>query len=90
MDRVRVQVTGVVQGVGFRWFARRAATALGLTGWVRNRPDGSVEAEAQGGAAAIAAFIEELRIGSPAADVRGVETARISPEIEEREFRIRF
>ncbi len=44
----RIQVFGHVQGVGFRWFTCREAQRLGITGWVRNRRDGSVEIHAQG------------------------------------------
>ena len=46
--RMHVVVSGRVQGVGFRWFVREAAIALDLAGWVRNRPDGSVEVAADG------------------------------------------
>ena len=46
--RLRLRFTGEVQGVGFRWTARRVAQGLGLVGWVRNEPDGSVSMELQG------------------------------------------
>lgn len=46
--RQHIRFTGRVQGVGFRWRARHAAGGLGVTGWVRNEWDGSVEMEAQG------------------------------------------
>ena len=46
--RLHVRFTGQVQGVGFRWTARKVAQGLGLTGWVRNEPDGSVTMELQG------------------------------------------
>ena len=48
MHRVRVEVRGRVQGVGFRAYVVRRSRALSLTGWVRNREDGSVEVEAEG------------------------------------------
>lgn len=48
MQRLDVTVTGRVQGVAFRWHARRTALRLGLTGWVRNQPDGSVRLVAEG------------------------------------------
>jgi acylphosphatase len=70
-------VTGRVQGVGFRAFARDAARALGVHGWVRNAPDGSVEIEASGGADAMAAFARRVRAGPPWARVAAVrEEAR--------------
>jgi acylphosphatase len=63
MRAVRIVVTGRVQGVGFRDFVKRRAGELGLAGWVRNRPDGSVEAEAVGREAALLRFVEALRVG---------------------------
>ncbi len=57
---VRFRVAGRVQGVGFRYFTRTAAEALGLSGWVRNLPGGDVEGEAEGDAAAVAEFLDEL------------------------------
>jgi acylphosphatase len=56
-------VEGFVQGVGYREFARRSALQLNISGWVRNRGDGSVEALARGGAADVEAFLAELRKG---------------------------
>lgn len=70
---VHVMVRGRVQGVGFRWFAARAASAQSLTGWVRNTTDGSVEAAATGGEAAIAAFLAALQRGPAHARVDAVE-----------------
>lgn len=48
MKRLEVNVRGRVQGVAFRWYTRQRALSLGLTGWVRNRPDGSVQILAEG------------------------------------------
>jgi acylphosphatase len=59
----RYLVSGRVQGVGFRWFAREAARGLGLRGAVRNLVDGRVEAHAAGPAEALARFAETLRRG---------------------------
>lgn len=56
-------VRGRVQGVGFRYFVRREAQELGLTGWVRNCPDGSVELEAEGDAVQLAELEKRLRQG---------------------------
>ena len=70
--RHRFLVSGRVQGVGFRYFARRVAGRLGLVGWVRNLPDGSVEAVAEGSPEELARFHSELRLGPTLADVTKV------------------
>jgi len=68
----RVVVEGFVQGVGFRHFAYRAALRLGLSGWVRNRADGSVELLISGSPDAIETMLAELRRGPSGARVRSV------------------
>ena len=73
--RLRFLVTGRVQGVGFRYFARRVAARLGISGWVRNLPDGAVEAVADGSRDALARFQEELRSGPTLAVVEKVRAA---------------
>lgn len=77
----RLVVAGRVQGVGFRWFTQRAADALRLSGWVRNRRDGTVEAEVIGERAAVEACIGKLREGPPgsAVDRLDVEWAEAPP-----------
>ncbi|MGD1035767.1 MAG: acylphosphatase [Roseiarcus sp.] len=60
---VRVIVSGRVQGVGFRYWVERQAAIRGLSGWVRNRPDGSVEALFSGEAMAVDAMTEACRSG---------------------------
>ncbi len=65
----RYVVSGRVQGVGFRYFVQRAATELGVTGWVRNRADRTVEAEAAGAAEQLEGFEAALRSGPPLARV---------------------
>jgi len=59
----QILVDGVVQGVGCREFTRRAALSLGVTGWVRNRSDGAVEALVCGPRAAVDALVTEMRKG---------------------------
>jgi len=54
---------GIVQGVGFRYFVQRKATDYGLTGWVRNLPDESVEFLAEGAKGVLEDFLKEVRIG---------------------------
>ncbi len=68
-----VRVVGRVQGVGFRWFVRERADALGLAGWVRNRSDGSVELLVSGDAAATDQFLAAVRRGPKHARVDAVE-----------------
>jgi acylphosphatase len=63
MKRYRYAVTGIVQGVGFRYFTQKTADGLHLTGWVRNAEDGSVEGEVQGDEISCSAFFEKLRRG---------------------------
>ncbi len=69
---VRLRITGIVQGVGYRIWATRIASALGLRGWVRNRSDGSVEALATGRPEQVAAMIEACRRGPYGARVTEV------------------
>src|SRR5215471_5045383 len=68
----RIVVEGFVQGVGYRDFTRRAALRLKVSGWVRNRADGAVEAVIQGAPANVEALIAEMRRGP-----RGAGVARV-------------
>ena len=74
-ERVQVRVSGRVQGVGFRYFAQHTAAALGLTGSVRNLPDGEVEALAEGPEPKLREFVEALRRGPRSAEVRDLTEA---------------
>lgn len=85
--RVRLRIHGHVQGVSFRYYARQRASSLGLSGWVRNRPDGTVEAEAQGPEDAVDRFIGWTREGPSLAAVERVEVDRI-PLQDGESFRI--
>lgn len=87
--RVQVVITGRVQGVGFRASCQRQAVALGLTGWVRNRRDGAVEALLEGETAAVARMIEWCWEGPAMADVTNVEIASLPDAPPERGFRVR-
>lgn len=72
---LQVRITGVVQGVGYRAWTEQAARQRGLSGWVRNRRDGSVEALAQGESAAVQALIDWTKRGPPGARVTEVKTS---------------
>jgi acylphosphatase len=72
-------VRGKVQGVGFRWFVRERARALGLTGWVRNRDDGSVEVLALGDEASLQQLRHLLGSGPSGARVTAVEDQQGDP-----------
>ena len=76
----RLAIRGRVQGVWFRESMRREAEALGVAGWVRNRPDGSVEAVVQGDPEAVEAIIRWARRGPEAARVSAVEVAEAEGE----------
>jgi acylphosphatase len=70
---LHVRVTGIVQGVGFRWFVRERARRLGLAGWVRNLSDGSVEVAASGDPHQLELLRGELRRGPNGAHVDGIQ-----------------
>ena len=59
--RAHIIYSGTVQGVGFRWAAERAANSLGLTGWVRNCPDGTVEVMCEGKEGDIHVFMNKIK-----------------------------
>ena len=79
-ERVRLRVTGRVQGVGFRWFVIAEGRRLAMSGWVRNNADGSVELEAEGSAADIQALRNRVAKGPPASRVDGVADLPVSSE----------
>lgn len=77
--RVRAIVSGRVQGVFFRQSARRIAVSLALSGWVRNRPDGTVEFAVEGGSASVDRFIAWCGVGPDMAEVDSVDTIEEAP-----------
>ena len=77
-----------MQGVGFRWFADHCAGREGLHGWIRNRPDGCVEAQAEGDAAAVERFERMLRQGPPHARVDEVEVDDVVPSGRDTGFTV--
>jgi acylphosphatase len=72
VNELHIQVSGRVQGVGFRWFAREKARRWGLRGWVRNLADGSVEIAAEGPDENLRGFVDHLRLGPPGAYVEDI------------------
>jgi acylphosphatase len=70
---VHLRIEGRVQGVGYRDFVEMRAATLGLSGWVRNRRDGSVEAVVQGPPATVDDMLEQCRRGPPGSRVDRVE-----------------
>ena len=78
--RRRIVVTGRVQGVGFRAHTRQLALRLGAHGWVRNRPDGSVEAIVEGEPRAVEAMLAVLHQGPSWAHVDRLDQSSESPE----------
>ncbi len=83
-----VHFTGVVQGVYFRAHTRREAQRLGLRGWVRNLPDGRVEAWAEGDRASVDRLLEYCRTEIPAARVDDMEVREVEPSGDYPSFEI--
>jgi len=81
-------IRGGVQGVGYRFFAQRAAAKHQVTGYVRNEPDGSVEVLAEGPASSVEAFKNELLTGPQWASVEQLEEISMEPSGMYRMFRV--
>lgn len=89
MQRLHVRVRGRVQGVYFRASTQEVATQLGLRGWVRNCPDGSVELVAEGPIDRLEQLLEWCRRGPPAARVDACEPTWEVASHEFHDFRVR-
>lgn len=83
----RLEIRGRVQGVGFRESMREEAARLGVTGWVRNRRDGSVEAHLQGEPAAVEELETWAQEGPPKAQVENVRAENVKPDPSFTEFK---
>jgi acylphosphatase len=81
-------IRGDVQGVGYRFFGQRAAARHQVVGYIRNRPDGSVEAHAEGPATNVEAFKHDLATGPQFAVVEQIEEINLDPTGEFSSFRI--
>lgn len=88
--RVKVTVTGIVQGVGFRWWTKRLAESLRVTGAVWNNPDGSVGIEAQGLEESVKSFTDALAAGPAGSLVRGVMTRAVPCVDDSGSFSVSF
>lgn len=82
-------ISGRVQGVGFRWFVHDAATREGVDGWVKNLPDGRVEAEIEGELDAVDRVEAALRRGPATARVEDVDVDERAPEGRRTGFAIK-
>jgi acylphosphatase len=80
VQRAHVVIYGFVQGVGFRFGVERIALSRGISGWVRNRPDGAVEAVFEGELEDVEALVEFCRHGPRGAVVERVDVVEESPE----------
>lgn len=89
MRAVHATVTGRVQGVSFRYYAQQRARELGVAGWVRNEPDGSVALHAEGADDAVDALVEWCRTGPALAKVRNV-AVREATETGATSFEVRY
>ncbi|HJN05894.1 MAG TPA: acylphosphatase [Bacteroidales bacterium] len=83
-----IKVYGIVQGVGFRFYTNKKAIELGISGYVQNKPDGSVYIEAEGDETDLMTFIDWCNIGPQWARVTKVET-QIVPAINYIDFQIK-
>ena len=79
MKAVQARVTGRVQGVSFRWYTQEQARRLGVAGWVRNEPDGSVLLHAEGEDEAVDALVAWCRTGPAMARVADVAVREAAP-----------
>ena len=90
MKRMRIFISGRVQGVFFRAYTRETAMTLNLTGWVRNLYDGSVEALFEGDDTNVQSMLEWCKKGPPHAVVRHVDASEEPYTGEFRDFRITY
>ncbi len=88
--RVVTRVAGLVQGVYFRDYAQKEARSLDLSGWVRNRPDGTVEVVLEGEAEKVERMLAWLHTGSPQAEVKEVLITEEQPLGDKTAFAIRY
>jgi acylphosphatase len=89
VGEIHLRVRGRVQGVGFRWFVRERARRWGLTGWVRNNPDGSVELAARGDRSGLDGIRRDVGTGPRGAEVESVDELPADGTASDDPFTIR-
>lgn len=90
MPRMQIIVSGLVQGVGFRYFVHSEAVAFMIRGWVKNKPDGTVEIDAEGSRKNLDGFIAALRAGNGYSEVETIRMEEIAETGVHKTFGIRF
>lgn len=90
MVRLQVTVSGNVQGVGFRYFTQMKAVQFGITGWVKNKANGTVQIVAAGDKDNLDSFIHELRLGNPFSKVEHMEINELSDTETFQSFKIKY
>jgi acylphosphatase len=90
MKRYHLYVSGIVQGVGFRWYAQKIGRRIGVYGWVKNLPDGRVEIVVEGEDEKVEIFIKELKEGYLGENIRDIEKIEEEYKGEFKGFEIRF
>ena len=90
MIRFHILVSGRVQGVGYRYFCKEKASKTNCSGWVKNLPDGRVEAEIQGEESDVLNLLSLLRKGPPMGYVIDIVKYEIPLEEKEKRFQIRY
>lgn len=90
MNRIKVLVSGHVQGVGFRFFTQYEASLLNLTGFVKNLSDGNVYLEAQGDKNNILKFINKIKKGNGFCKVKSISIDELTPIDSDKKFKVLY
>ena len=88
--RALIVVSGMVQGVGFRYFTHRCATRLGLGGYVRNLPSGEVELQVEGDRSLVEEYIQQVKVGPSFARVADVRVEWLPADRGYQTFEVRY
>ena len=90
MIQYEINITGRVQGVGFRYFTQKKANELHIKGWVKNTPDGRVEVVAQGDETDVNTFIDYLKMGPPMARVDNLSKYKTADLTDFNNFSVKY